>query len=136
MFSLLAGRGYAMHVNEDASALCSPALCREHEDEPLWDGVARTVGHGLLPDEVEDELEPAEDTRAAVTDTQQVRRETKRHRFVRIHANLAHDRPGRFEQFVSEIGDDPGPRLHLIHYPAAARAVPVPAVGTRLSTHP
>ncbi len=85
------------------------------EDVPLWDGVARTVGHELLPDEVEDELDPGEETPHAVAVTRLVPRETKRHRFVRIHANLAHDRPGRFEQFVSEIEDDPGPRLHLIH---------------------
>ena len=115
VFSLLAGRGYELHVNEDATALCSPALCIDREDVPLWDGVARTVGHELLPDEVEDELDPGEETPHAVAVTRLVPRESKRHRFVRIHANLAHDRPARFEQFVSEIEDDPGPRLHLIH---------------------
>jgi len=115
VFSLLAGHGYEMHVNEDATALCSPALCREREDEPLWDGVARTVGHELLPDEVEDELDPDEETPHAVAVTRVVPRESKRHRFVRIHANLARDRPGRFEQFVADIEDDPRPRLHLIH---------------------
>jgi hypothetical protein len=115
IFSLFAGRGYELHVREDATALCSPRVCVEREDEPLWGGAARTLGHDLLPDEIEDELEPAEDTRQAIAATRVVPRETKRHRFVRIHSNLAGGRPGRFEEFVLEITPERRPRLHVIH---------------------
>jgi Sulfatase len=114
IFTLLGAR-YELHVSEDATTLCAPVLCRDRGDEPFWKGVARVYAHELLPDDFDDELETADDTAAAVADTRLVRPETKRHRFVRIHANLARDRPRRFEGFVEGIEGGRRPRLHLIH---------------------
>ena len=99
-------------------ALCSPGLCTDRQDSARsGDDVAALYAPRAAPDEVEDELPSVErDRRARRSPTRAWSpRETKRHRYIRIHANLAHDRPGRFEQFVSEIEGDPGPRLHLIH---------------------
>ena len=114
IFSLFGGR-YQLHVSEDATALCAPSLCGDREDEPLWGDVARVYAHELLPDEVEDQLESAADTERAIEDARAVPRESKRHRFVRIHANLAQGRPGRFQEFVDGIEGGRTPRLHLIH---------------------
>jgi Sulfatase len=114
IFSLFAGR-YELHVSEDATALCAPALCADREDEPLWGDVARVYAHELLPSDFEDELASVDDTAEAIADARRVRRETKRHRFVRIHANLAYGRPGRFLRFVDGIEGGQQPRLHLIH---------------------
>ena len=55
------------------------------------------------------------DTGDAIADARLVPRESKRHRYLRLHANLAHDRPERFEQFVEGIEGGREPRLHLIH---------------------
>ncbi|MEA2420078.1 MAG: hypothetical protein QOE60_2284 [Thermoleophilaceae bacterium] len=114
IFTLLGGR-YELHVREDATTLCAPVLCRDREDEPLWPGVARVYAHELLPDRFEDELETADDSAEAIEHTRRVPRETKRGRFVRIHANLARGRPPRFEEFVDGIEGGRQPRLHLIH---------------------
>jgi hypothetical protein len=113
IFSLFGNR-YELHVREDATALCAPSLCGDHDDEPLWGDVARAYAHELLPDEVEDQLESG-GTEEAIQDTRLVPRESKRHRYVRLHFNLAHDRPGRFEEFVKDIEGGRQPRLHLIH---------------------
>jgi Sulfatase len=111
IFSLLAGR-YELHVREDATQLCAPELCAPRSRPPLWKALARLYGHDLLPDEIDAGLPEEED---AVADTRQVPRESKRHRYVRLHYNLAHDRPGRFERFVDDIVGGQKPRLHLIH---------------------
>jgi hypothetical protein len=124
IFSLLGDR-YELHVSEDATALCAPSLCRAREDEPLWSDLARVYAHGLLPDDVEDDVESVTeawerfdeglDPTEAIADTLRVPPETKRHRFVRLHGNLARGRPERFERFVEGIQGGRGPRLHLIH---------------------
>jgi Sulfatase len=114
IFSLFADR-YQLHVREDATTLCAPVLCGERADEPLWEDVARVYAHELFPDDFDDELDRVEKVHAAVAETERVPRETKRARYVRIHRNLAHDRPGRFERFVDEIEGGRQPRLHLIH---------------------
>jgi hypothetical protein len=112
IFSLF-GTRYELHVREDATALCAPTLCTDRENVPVWGDLARAYAHQLLPDEVEDALEP--DTDEAIEDTRLVPRESKRHRYVRLHYNLAHDRPARFEAFVHGIEGGRRPRLHLIH---------------------
>jgi hypothetical protein len=114
IFTLFGGR-YGLHVSEDATALCAPSLCRERSGEPLWEDAARVYAHELFPGRYRDELETADDTTVAVAGTKRVPRESKRHRYVRIHANLARDRPARFERFVDEIEGGHRPRLHLIH---------------------
>jgi hypothetical protein len=114
IFSLLADR-YQLHVREDATTLCAPVLCGERADEPLWEDVARVYAHELFPDDFQDELDRVENVRATVAETERVPRETKRARYVRIHANLAPGRPARFERFVDEIEGGRHPRLHLIH---------------------
>jgi hypothetical protein len=114
IFTLLGPR-YELHVNEDGTALCAPQLCHERDELPLWKGAARVYAHELLPDDYEDVLDEADDTAAAVATTRRVPDETKRERYVRIHRNLAHDRPQRFEEFVDEIEGGRQPRLHLIH---------------------
>jgi sulfatase-like protein len=112
IFSLLAGR-YQLHVREDATQLCAPRLCAPRSHPPLWRALAHLYGHGLLPDQIDDGLPEEEDR--AVADTRVVPRETKRHRYVRLHRNLARGRPQRFERFVSDIVGGRRPRLHLIH---------------------
>jgi hypothetical protein len=131
IFSLLSER-YDLHVREDATALCAPSVCTD-VDRPgfrdrmrsLWDDLSLVYAHQVLPDDVERELPSVTetwgdfsgglDTTAAVADTKVTRRETKRERYLRIHANLAQGRPGRFEQFVAGIEGGRRPRLHLIH---------------------
>jgi hypothetical protein len=125
VFSLLAGR-YDLHVREDATQLCAPRLCSS--DAPatsLWGDVGRIYAHELLPGEVEDDLPSVDaawqrltegpDTGNAIADTRAVPRESKRHRYVRLHANLARGRPQRFERFVEAIDGGRRPHLHLIH---------------------
>ncbi|MBA3263299.1 MAG: sulfatase-like hydrolase/transferase [Thermoleophilaceae bacterium] len=131
IFSLLGNR-YALHVREDATALCAPSLCTDagrpgfrDRMRSLWDDLSLVYAHQVLPDDVERELPSVTetwgdfngglDTNAAVADTEVTRRETKRERFRRIHANLAQGRPGRFEEFVAGIQGGRRPRLHLIH---------------------
>jgi hypothetical protein len=125
IFSLLAGR-YELHVREDATQLCAPRLCAAGAPETsLWRDVGRIYAHELLPGEIEDELPSVgeawerltegPDTGHAIADTRAVPRESKRHRYVRLHSNLAHGRPQRFEQFVDGIDGGRRPRLHLIH---------------------
>jgi Sulfatase len=114
IFSLFGGR-YELHVREDATALCAPSLCADREDKPPWSDIAGAYAHELLPDAIEDRLESAADTEQAIQDTRLVPRESKRHRYVRLHYNLAHDRAGRFEEFVDGIEGGRQPRLHLIH---------------------
>jgi hypothetical protein len=131
IFSLL-GNHYAMHVSEDATALCAPSLCTgarrpgfRDRMRALWDDLSLVYAHQVLPDDVERELPSVTetwgdfngglDTTAAVADTRVTRRETKLERFRRIHANLAQGRPGRFEEFVAGIEGGRRPRLHLIH---------------------
>ncbi len=60
-------------------------------------------------------FEALADPSAAVAATRQVRRESKRHRFVRLHTNLAGGRARRFERFVADIEGGSQPRLHFIH---------------------
>jgi hypothetical protein len=125
IFSLLAGR-YELHVREDATQLCAPRLCASSRPAPsVWGDLGRIYAHELLPADVEDELPSVgeawerltegPDTGHAIADTRAVPRESKRHRFVRLHSNLAHSRPERFEEFVDQIEGGRRPRLHLIH---------------------
>ena len=125
IFSLLAGR-YELHVREDATQLCAPRLCGSGVPaSSLWGDLGRIYAHELLPGDVEDELPSVgeawerltegPDTGDAIADTRLVPRESKRHRYLRLHANLAHDRPERFEEFVEGIEGGREPRLHLIH---------------------
>lgn len=125
VFSLLAGR-YRLHVREDATQLCAPSLCTADQRQPsAWADLGRLYAHELLPGDVEDELPSVDaawrrltegpDTGSAIADTRGVPRETKRHRYLRLHFNLAHDRPGRFKRFVAGIEGGREPRLHLIH---------------------
>ncbi len=115
IFSLFAGRHYDVQVIQDATDLCDPSVCREHPDEPFWEDAARVYAHELFPGRYRDQLDPVPDTAAAVAALRERPPETKRHRYVRIHRNLARERPARFERFVDEIEGGPQPRLHLIH---------------------
>ena len=131
IFSLLGDR-YALHVREDATALCAPRLCTEtprpgfgSRMRSLWDDLSLVYAHEVLPDDLERELPSVTetwgdfnggiDTSGAVSDNRRLRRESKDDRFDRIHANLAQGRPGRFEEFVEGIRGGRRPRLHLIH---------------------
>lgn len=131
IFSLLGGH-YDLHVREEATALCAPSLCTDagrpgfrERLRSLWDDLKLVYAHQLLPDDLERELPSVSETwgdfnegietSEAVADTRVTRRETKRERFRRIHANLAQGRPGRFEEFVAGIQGGRRPRLHLIH---------------------
>jgi hypothetical protein len=131
IFSLLGGT-YELHVREDATTLCAPVLCaagaREGFGErmrSLSSDAARIYAHLVLPDRVERELpavgrtwrrfDALGETRSIVADTRRTRRETKRHRYRRLHANLAGGRPRRFEEFMDGIDGGARPRLHLIH---------------------
>jgi hypothetical protein len=60
-------------------------------------------------------LETASSGETAVATTKRTPREGKLHRYRRLHANLASDRAGRFESFVSHIYGGGPPALHLIH---------------------
>jgi Sulfatase len=119
IFSLLESR-YELHVREDGTALCAPRLCTPAAGEgfgarmrSLSGDVTQAYGHLLLPDQVEFETVP--DTAEAVADNRRTPRESKRHRYRRLHANLAGGRPQRFEDFVAGIEGDSRPHLHLIH---------------------
>ncbi len=131
IFSLLGDR-YALHVREEATALCAPSLCTEtprpgfrSRMRSLWNDLSLVYAHQVLPDDLERELPSVTetwgdfnggiDTTEAVTDNRFLRRETQDERFKRIHANLAYGRPGRFEEFVAGIRGGRRPRLHLIH---------------------
>ncbi len=131
LFSLLAGR-YELHVREDATTMCAPRLCGPAAGSSLggpprslWEDAALVYAHGTLPDRVERELpavthewqrfEASADPAAAVAVTRRVPRETKPHRFRRLHANLARGRVPRFEGFVRDIEGGARPRLHFIH---------------------
>jgi hypothetical protein len=131
LFSLLAGR-YELHVREDATTMCAPRLCGPAAGSglggpprSLWEDAALVYAHGALPDRVERDLpavtgawlrfEATADPAAAVAVTRRVPRETKPHRFERLHANLARGRLPRFEGFVRDIEGGSLPRLHLIH---------------------
>jgi Sulfatase len=131
IFTLLGGR-YALHVREEATAMCAPSLCRDARSEgfadrmgELWDDLSLVYAHQVLPDDVEGELpsvtetwgrfNEGPDTDGAIAETRRVPRETKRERFVRLHANLEQGRPGRFEEFVEGIQGGREPRLHLLH---------------------
>ena len=131
IFSLLGNR-YELHVREEATALCAPSLCKDaprpafrERLRALVDDLSLVYAHQVLPDDLERELpsvtetwgafNEGADTGAAVADTRLARRETKRERFVRLHANLAQGRPGRFEEFVRQIKGGRTPRLHMVH---------------------
>ncbi len=131
IFSLLGSR-YELHVREDATTLCAPRLCSAGAREDfaermrsLSGDVGLAYAHLVLPDRLERDLPAVTrnwrrftgvvDTTGAVADTRGARRETKRHRYRRLHANLAGGRPRRFEDFVAGIDGGPRPRLHLIH---------------------
>jgi sulfatase-like protein len=131
IFSLLGGR-YELHVREDATTLCAPSLCAAEAREGFGERMRSLSGdaglayaHLVLPDSLGRELPAvtrnwrrfagAGDTSAAVADTRRTRRETKRQRYLRLHANLAAGRPRRFEDFVAGIDGGSRPRLHLIH---------------------
>jgi hypothetical protein len=131
LFSLLAGR-YELHVREDATAICAPRLCAPGAREgfgtrlrSLWDDAGLVYAHQVLPDRFEQELsavtrtwrrfEAVADPTVAVAATRRVRRETKRHRYRRLHANLAGGRRRRFDDFVAGIDGGSRPRLHFIH---------------------
>ena len=110
VFSLL-GRSYQLHVREEATAMCPASLCRA-EPRPFWGDLARLYGHRVLPGEVSSPLRSVD---SAIADTANVPRESKRHRYVRLHRNLGSGRPQRFEQFVAGIEGGSRPRLHLVH---------------------
>jgi Sulfatase len=131
IFTLLAGR-YELHVREDATALCPPTLCRANGDAAfgermatMWGDLGLLYAHLVLPDRLEnevpqvtrtwDQLDGIAETRAAVVDTRRTERETKRHRYRRLHANMAGGRARRFQEFVDDIHGGAWPRLHLIH---------------------
>ena len=119
IFSLLGGR-YELHVREDGTTLCAPTLCGASDPEgfdsrmrSLSGDVGRAYGHLLLPERVA--FDAAEDQAAAVADNRGTPPESKRHRYRRLHANLAGGRPQRFEDFVAGIDGGARARLHLIH---------------------
>jgi hypothetical protein len=131
LFTLLAGR-YELHVREDATALCAPRLCGPGASDgfgarvrSLWHDAGLVYAHQVLPDHLERELpavvrnwrrfEAVADPSAAVAVTRRVRRESKRHRYRRLHANLAGGRARRFEEFVAQIEGGARPRLDFIH---------------------
>jgi hypothetical protein len=131
IFSLLSDR-YELHVREDATAMCAPTLCGASAREGFGErmrALSRHAGlayaHLVLPDRVERDLPAVTrnwrrvngegDTTAAVAHTRRTPRETKRHRYLRLHANLAAGRQQRFEDFVAEIDRGSRPRLDLIH---------------------
>ena len=131
VFSLLEGR-YELHVREDATALCAPSVCARSEAggfgarmRSLWGDLGLAYAHLVLPDDLERDLSSvgegwerfagAADSSAAVASNRRTARETKRHRYRRLHANLARGRPQRFEHFVADIDGGAQPRLHLIH---------------------
>jgi len=131
IFSLLGG-GYELHVREDATTMCAPTLCgagaREGFGErirSLSSDAGLVYAYLVLPDRPERELpavtrawrrfEATGGTKAAVADTRRTPRETKRHRYRRLHRNLAGGRARRFEEFVAGIQGGSRPRLHLIH---------------------
>jgi Sulfatase len=131
IFTLLGGN-YQLHVREDATAICPPSLCTDEDRgsfgermESLWDDLSLVYAHLVLPDDLERDLPSVTETwgsfnegagtRDAVAVTAGTRRETKEHRYRRLHANLKQGRPGRWESFVSGIRGGLRPRLHLIH---------------------
>ncbi len=130
IFTLLAGRS-ELHVREEATALCPPSLCppdlrddSSARGRPLLSEAGLTYAHQVLPDSLERDLPAvaqawrrvtADDTDAAVGVTRRTPREGKRHRYVRIHRNLARGRPQRFEHFVTAIERGSAARLHLVH---------------------
>jgi Sulfatase len=131
IFSLLSDR-YELHVREDATAMCAPTLCAASARDGFGERMrvlSRDAGlayaHLVLPDRVESQLPAVTrswrrvtvggDTTAAVTHTRRTPRETKRHRYRRLHANLAAGRQQRFEDFVAKIERGSRPRLDLIH---------------------
>jgi hypothetical protein len=116
IFSLL-GSDYELHVREDATALCPPSLCASAARESFGQRIRSLSGDvGLAYEQL---VLPGSsvggDTAAAVADSRLAARESKRHRFRRLHANLAAGRPQRFEDFVAAIEGGSRPRLHLIH---------------------
>jgi len=131
IFSLLGPR-YQLHVREDATALCAPSLCAAASDDSFGERIGSLSGdaglayaHLVLPGRLERELPAVErkwreldgraDHAGAVAETRRVPRESKRHRYLRLHANLAAGRPRRFEEFLEEIHGGSRPRLHVIH---------------------
>ena len=131
IFTLL-GKRYELHVREDGTTLCPPSLCAKGARQSFGErmrslsgDVGLTYAHLVLPDRLEREL-PAvtqnwrrlaggADTTEAVADARGTRRETKRQRYRRLHANLAAGRQQRFREFVDAIEGGSRPRLHLIH---------------------
>jgi hypothetical protein len=131
LFTLLAGR-YELHVREDATAMCAPRVCAPLPEPgaggrmgSLWRDAGLVWAHGVLPERLKrvvpaverqwDRLEDIADPDAAVATTARVPRESKPHRFVRLHTNLARGRVPRFDGFVRDIEGGSQPRLHLIH---------------------
>ncbi len=119
IFSLL-GSSYELHVREDGTTLCAPTLCAASAHEgfgarmrSLSGDAGRAYAHLLLPNRVD--FDTAEDTAATVAENRRTPRESKRERYLRLHANLAGDRPRRFENFVAALDGGSAPRLHLIH---------------------
>jgi hypothetical protein len=131
IFTALSPR-YELHVREEATALCPPSLCPPevrddsgNAGQPLLREVGLAYAHMVLPGSLERDMQaPTEawrrltgyaDTKSAVARTRRTPREAKRHRYARIHGNLARGRPARFEQFVAAIDGGSQPRLHLVH---------------------
>jgi Sulfatase len=131
IFSLLGG-AYELHVREDGTTMCAPSLCAAGAREGFGERIRSLssdaglfYAHLVLPERAERELpavtrawrrvDAAGATNAAVADTRRTRRETKRHRYRRLHRNLAGGRARRFEEFVAGIHGGSRPRLHLIH---------------------
>jgi hypothetical protein len=131
IFTLLGG-SYQLHVREDATAICPHTLCTDEDRgnfgermESLWDDLSLVYAHLLLPDNLERDLPSVTETwgdfnegagtKDAVKITAGTRRETKRHRYLRLHRNLDQGRPGRWASFVNGITGGLQPRLHLVH---------------------
>ena len=131
IFTILSGR-YDLHVREEATALCPPSLCPpdllEDSDarrRPLLSEAGLTYAHQVLPDGLERDLPAVTEAwrrltasagaRGAVSESRRTPREGKRHRYVRLHRNLARGRPRRFERFVAAIDRGSRAGLHLVH---------------------
>jgi hypothetical protein len=131
IFTLLAGH-YDLHVREEGTALCPPRVCAPEGEaasagrmRPLVEEVGLVYAHLVLPGGLSGEmpsvtqawrrLTTSTGSGPAVAGSRRTPRETKRHRYLRLHANLARGRPQRFKRFVAEIDGGAQPRLHLIH---------------------
>ena len=136
VFSLLGGN-YALHVREEATAVCPRSLCRETRPDfrrrmkGLWDDLSPVYLHQLLPDGLERRLPSVsrgwgrfrrEETGASPTTVaSRTEREGRRRRptkLARKRSLLGHLNEGRldrYDSFVEDIDGGGRPRLHFLH---------------------